>query len=56
LVNLKVFHMVFALPFDIMLFIHIYIKYIREWIQDGLRLFRNYKETKSLIYTRNQPY
>jgi hypothetical protein len=56
LVNLKVFHMVFALPFDIMLFIHIYVKYIRVWIKDSFRLFKNYKETKSFVYTKNQPY
>jgi cytochrome b subunit of formate dehydrogenase len=56
LVNLKVFHMMFALPFDIMLFIHIYIKYIREWIKDGFKLFKNYKETKSFVYTRNKSY
>lgn len=56
LVNLKVFHMMFALPFDIMLFIHIYIKYIREWAKDGFKLFKNYKETKSFNYTRNQSY
>lgn len=55
LINLKVFHMVFALPFDIMLFIHIYIKYIREWIKDSFKLFKNYRETKSLVYTKN-PY
>jgi cytochrome b subunit of formate dehydrogenase/NAD-dependent dihydropyrimidine dehydrogenase PreA subunit len=53
LVNLKVFHMMFALPFDIMLFIHIYIKYIREWMKDGFKMFKNYKETKSFVYTRN---
>lgn len=53
LVNLKVFHMMFALPFDILLFIHIYIKYIREWIKDGFRLFKNYEETKSFIFTKN---
>jgi len=56
LVNLKLFHVVFALPFDIMLFIHIYIKYIREWVRDSLRLFKNYRETKSLVYTKNTPY
>jgi formate dehydrogenase subunit gamma len=56
LFNLKVFHMVFALPFDIMLFIHIYIKYIREWVRDSLRLFKNYRKTKSLVYTKNMPY
>jgi len=56
LVNLKVFHMMFALSFDVMLFIHIYIKYIREWIKDGFKLFKNYKETKSFGYTRNQSY
>ena len=56
LVNLKVFHMVFALPFDIMLFIHIYVKYIRVWIKDSFRLFKNYRKTKSLVYTKNMPY
>ncbi|HOG18597.1 MAG: Electron transport complex subunit RsxB [Syntrophaceae bacterium PtaU1.Bin231] len=53
LVDLKVFHMMFALPFDIMLFIHIYIKYIREWIRDGFKILRNYRETKSFVFTRN---
>lgn len=53
LVDVKVFHMAFALPFDIMLFIHIYIKYIREWIKDGFKIFKNYKETKSFVFTRN---
>lgn len=56
LVNMKVFHMMVALFFDITLFIHIYIKYIREWIKDGFKLFKNYKETKSFVYTRNQSY
>jgi len=53
LVNLRVFHMMFALPFDIMLFIHIYIKYIREWIKDGFKIFKTYKETKAFVFTKN---
>lgn len=56
LINLKLFHMLFAFLFDVMLFIHIYIKYIREWMKDVFKLFRNYKEIKSFIYTRNQSY
>ncbi|HUK99482.1 MAG TPA: cytochrome b/b6 domain-containing protein [Nitrospirota bacterium] len=56
LVSLKAFHMMFALPFDIMLFIHVYIKYLREWLKDSFNLFKNYKERKSFVYTRNQPY
>jgi len=54
LTDLKVFHMVFALPFDIMLFIHIYVKYIREWIKDSFILFRNFQKNKSFVYTGNQ--
>jgi len=56
LVNLKVFHMVFALPFDILLFIHIYIKYVRDWVHDSFSLFKNYREGKSFVYTRDQSY
>ena len=56
LLNLKLFHMVFALPFDIMLFIHIYIKYVRDWTKDSFHMFKNYLERKSFVYTRDQSY
>lgn len=49
----KFFHMVFALSFDIMLFIHVYIKFIREWITTGFNIFKNFSETKSFIFTGN---
>lgn len=49
-INLKLLHMVAALSFDIMLFVHVYIKYIREWIISGVSLIRNYQQTKSFIF------
>lgn len=54
LINPKLFHMVFALSFDIMLFIHLYIKFIREWAKSSFRVFRNYQETGSFVYTKNR--
>lgn len=52
LMHPKMFHMVFALSFDLMLFIHVYIKFIREWFKTGHRLYRNYQETKSFVITK----
>lgn len=49
----KIFHMAFALSFDLMLFIHVYIKFIREWFKIFFRLYRNYQETKSFVITKN---
>lgn len=49
-VTLRLVHMAFALSFDIMLFTHVYVKFIREWARNGIRLFRNYKETGSLVF------
>lgn len=46
----KMFHLVFALSFDLMLFTHIYIKFIREWIKNGVQLYQNYKTTKSFVF------
>lgn len=54
LMNPKLFHMVFALSFDLMLFIHLYVKFIREWIKTGYKLFRNYRDTKSFVFARNK--
>lgn len=51
LANPKVFHMAFALSFDIMLFVHVYIKFIREWVKTGYRLFKNYQETRAFVFT-----
>jgi cytochrome b subunit of formate dehydrogenase/succinate dehydrogenase/fumarate reductase-like Fe-S protein len=51
----KMFHMAFALSFDIMLFIHVYIKFIREWVKSGYRLFRNYQETRAFVFTADRP-
>ena len=46
--NAKIVHGVFALSFDLMLFIHIYIKFIRDWAKNGYRLYRNYQKTPQL--------
>jgi cytochrome b subunit of formate dehydrogenase/uncharacterized protein YbaR (Trm112 family) len=54
LINPKMFHMVFALSFDLMLFIHVYVKFIREWIKTGFKLFRNYQDTKTFVYMKNK--
>ena len=51
--GVRMVHMAFALCFDIMLFIHLYMKFIREWIGSGYKLFKNYRETKSLIFRGN---
>jgi cytochrome b subunit of formate dehydrogenase/succinate dehydrogenase/fumarate reductase-like Fe-S protein len=51
--GVRMVHMGFALCFDIMLFIHVYIKFIREWIGNGYQLYRNYKVHKSLIFKGN---
>jgi len=51
-VDPKLFHMAFALSFDLMLFIHLYIKFIREWIKNGYNLYKNYQATKSLVFVR----
>ncbi|TWJ14032.1 cytochrome b/b6 domain-containing protein [Geobacter argillaceus] len=54
LITPKLFHMVFALSFDLMLFIHVYIKFIREWIKTSFRMFRTYQETGSFVFTRGK--
>ncbi len=46
----KMFHLVFALSFDLMLFTHIYIKFLREWIKNTVQLYRNYRTTKSFVF------
>lgn len=51
--NIIIYHLVFVIPFDIIFLIHIYIKYIHGRIKDFLKLFKNYKETKSFVYTKN---
>ena len=48
---LKSYHVALVLPFDIMLLIHVCIKYVRAWILDGLKLLRNYRATGSFVYT-----
>jgi len=50
----KLLHMVIALSFDILLFTHVYVKFIREWIKTGVRIFRNYQETKSFVFIKNR--
>lgn len=54
MINPKLLHMFFALSFDLMLFIHVYIRFIREWIKASFKVFRNYQETGSFVYTRNK--
>lgn len=54
LIDPKLLHMVFALSFDIMLFIHVYIKFIREWIKTGYKLYRNYQDSKTFVFTNNK--
>jgi cytochrome b subunit of formate dehydrogenase len=51
--NSKLFHMVFALSFDLMLFVHIYLKFIRQWISQSYKLVKNYIDTKSLVFRGN---
>ena len=48
----KIVHGVFALSFDLMLFIHIYIKFIREWAKNGYQFYRNYQKTRSFEFTQ----
>ena len=48
--NAKIVHGVFALSFDLMLFVHIYIKFIREWAKNGYQLYRNYQKTRSFEF------
>lgn len=52
LMHPKLFHMVFALSFDLMLFIHVYIKFIREWFKNGYLLYKNYKKTKIFVISK----
>lgn len=54
LIRTKTFHIAIALSFDIMLFVHVYVKFIREWIKTGVRIFRNYQDTKSFVYIKNK--
>jgi cytochrome b subunit of formate dehydrogenase/uncharacterized protein YbaR (Trm112 family) len=49
----RMLHMAFALCFDIMLFVHVYIKFVREWIGNGYKLYKNYTDNKSLIFRGN---
>jgi cytochrome b subunit of formate dehydrogenase len=53
--NFAIFHLIFVIPFDIMFLIHVYIKYVQGWIRDCFRIFKNYKKTKSFVFTRNLP-
>lgn len=46
----KMVHLLFALSFDLMLFVHIYIKFLREWIKNGYQLYQNYKSTKTFVF------
>lgn len=50
LVRSKMVHMVFALSFDLMLFVHVYMKFFREWGKTIGQLFKNYQETKSFVF------
>lgn len=51
--NTKLLHMVVALAADILLLVHIYLKYLRNW---GLKIFallKSYKDRKHLNYYPN---
>jgi cytochrome b subunit of formate dehydrogenase len=50
LLGSKMTHMAFALSFDLMLFVHVYIKFIREWGKCIYQQFKNYQETGSFVY------
>lgn len=51
--NFIIFHLMFVIPFDVIFLIHVYMKYGRVWVRDCFNLFKNYKETKSFVYTKN---
>lgn len=50
LLGSKMTHMAFALSFDLMLFVHVYIKFIREWGKSIYQQYKNYQETRSFVF------
>ncbi len=50
LLKSKMVHMLFALSFDLMLFTHVYIKYVREWSKNIYQQYKNYRVTKSFVF------
>jgi len=50
LLNSKLTHMGFALGFDLLLFVHIYIKFIRDWGRSGHQQVKNYQATKGFVF------
>lgn len=53
LINTKMFHMIFALCFDLMLFVHLYLKFVRVQVGQGYKTVKNYRDTKSLVLRGN---
>jgi len=43
-------HMIFALTTDILLFVHIYLKYLRNWAILTFDILRSFGKGKHLIY------
>jgi formate dehydrogenase gamma subunit len=48
--NVKLLHMVIALLADILLLVHIYLKYLRNWGLKIYAIFKSYKDKKHLNY------
>lgn len=53
LLKSKMVHMLFALSFDLMLFVHLYVKFIRERGKGVYQLYQNYKATKGFVFKPN---
>ncbi len=49
-VNIKLGHMIFALTTDILLLIHIYLKYLRNWGVKIIAIIKTYREKRHLNY------
>jgi hypothetical protein len=54
LLTAKLTHMLFALSFDLLLFVHVYIKFLREWGKSIYQLYRNYQTTKGFVFDPEQ--
>jgi cytochrome b subunit of formate dehydrogenase len=50
LANVMLFHMVFALAMDLLLFIHVYLKYLRNWIILSIDLIKVFIRKRHLLY------
>lgn len=48
--NVKLLHMAMALVTDILLLVHIYLKYLRNWGLKTFALLKSYKEKRHLNY------